>query len=186
MHREASRGCSGSGKRESRPRRPALTNPLPDARHRRPMLQQVEANCGAASQQLTVDAGYWSQGNAAYGAERGVDAHIATKRLKPARKRPRPEGGCRRAWMRRGVCGGSPALATEHTRRPEEGRPCVDRLGRQYTPSLTRSATGSSTHSPDRTEGEGRRKVALHRCSASLSRHTPSRSSAARDLAGDR
>lgn len=69
-----------------------ITNQSPDAQHLRPMLNQIEANCGAVPQQMTADAGYWSESNAAYCAERGVDAYIATERLKHGEKPPAARG----------------------------------------------------------------------------------------------
>ncbi len=72
----------------------AVTNQAPDQEHLRPMVGQIEQALGARPEHLSVDAGYWSEANADYCESRGVDAYIATGRLKhgeslpPIRGRP--------------------------------------------------------------------------------------------------
>lgn len=46
------------------------------------MLDETEANCGTRPRQVLADAGYFSEDNVAAAAERGIDALIATGRLK--------------------------------------------------------------------------------------------------------
>ena len=46
------------------------------------MVDETIANCGAVPGQVLADAGYFSEGNVAAAAQRGVDAFIATGRLK--------------------------------------------------------------------------------------------------------
>ena len=60
----------------------AVTNQAPDAEHLRPMLEQVEENCGALPTKLSGDAGYLSEANLEACEERGVDAYLATGRKK--------------------------------------------------------------------------------------------------------
>ena len=45
-------------------------------------LDEAEANCGTRPRQVLADAGYFSEDNVAAAAERGIDALIATGRLK--------------------------------------------------------------------------------------------------------
>ena len=61
---------------------PADCPTLPD------MLDAVVANCGAAPRQVLADAGYFSEDNVAAAAGRGVDALIATGRIKHNEKPP--------------------------------------------------------------------------------------------------
>ena len=70
----------------------ALTNQPPDAEHLRPMLAQVKENCGALPKKLSADAGYWSEENAEHCAGAGVDAYIATGRLKHGEELPPVRG----------------------------------------------------------------------------------------------
>lgn len=72
----------------------AVTNQAPDQEHLRPMLGRIEQALGVGPEHLSVDAGYWSEANADYCEGRGIDAYIATGRLKhgeslpPIRGRP--------------------------------------------------------------------------------------------------
>ena len=59
-----------------------LTNRSADCPEFTSMLDGVERNCGARPRQVLADAGYFSEDNVAAAAERGVDALIATGRLK--------------------------------------------------------------------------------------------------------
>jgi hypothetical protein len=70
----------------------AVTNQPPDAQHLPPMLKLTEENCGRAPDKMTADNGYWSEENEQYCRERGVDAYIATGRLKHGEK-PQPVRG---------------------------------------------------------------------------------------------
>ena len=70
----------------------ALTNQSPDTEHLPAMLDLVEVNTGAFPQRLTADAGYWSESNAAACEDRGVDAFIATGRLKHGESEPPVRG----------------------------------------------------------------------------------------------
>jgi transposase len=58
----------------------AVTNQPPDAEHFVPMLDQVAANCGRAPDEMSADAGYFSESNVASAIDRGVDPYIATGR----------------------------------------------------------------------------------------------------------
>ena len=66
----------------------AVTNQSPDAEHFEPMIDRVEANCGALPAKMSADAGYFSEANVAAAAARGIDAHIATGRRR--RSEPAP------------------------------------------------------------------------------------------------
>lgn len=59
-----------------------LTNRSADCPELTSMLDEVERNCGARPRQMLADAGYFSDDNVAASAGRGVDALIATGRLK--------------------------------------------------------------------------------------------------------
>lgn len=84
----------------------ALTNQSPDVEHFAPLMEQVIENCGSTPDVLTADAGYFSEDNLIRAAEVGVDAYIATGRLKhgeveaPVRGRA-PEGMTPKEWMSR-------------------------------------------------------------------------------------
>lgn len=59
-----------------------LTNQSADAPAFASMLDEIEANCGARPRQVLADAGYFSDDNVVAATHRGVDALIATGRLK--------------------------------------------------------------------------------------------------------
>ena len=59
-----------------------LTNQSADAPAFTPMLDEIAVNLGRYPTQILADAGYFSDSNAATAADRGVDALIATGRLK--------------------------------------------------------------------------------------------------------
>lgn len=80
----------------------ALTNQAPDTYHLVPLLERVEANCGALPSKATADTGYWAPSNAQWCEDHGVDAYIATGRMKrgwarepPARGDPPPDADAR-------------------------------------------------------------------------------------------
>ena len=60
----------------------AVTNQPPDVEHLAPIVEQVEHLCGAVPVKLSADSGYFSQENAAYCHDKGLDAYIATGRAK--------------------------------------------------------------------------------------------------------
>ncbi len=60
----------------------AVTNQPPDVEHFVPLLEQVVANCGAAPEATTADAGYYSEDNVVRAAQLGTDVYIATGRKK--------------------------------------------------------------------------------------------------------
>lgn len=59
-----------------------LTNQSADAPTFASMIDQTTANCGAQPRQVLADAGYFSEDNIAAATSRGIDALIATGRLK--------------------------------------------------------------------------------------------------------
>ena len=60
----------------------AMTNQAPDTYHLVPLLERVEANCGVLPSKTTADTGYWAPSNAQWCEDHGVDAYIATGRMK--------------------------------------------------------------------------------------------------------
>ena len=80
----------------------ALPNQAPDTYHLVPLLERVQANCGALPSKATADTGSWAPSNAQWCEDPGVDAYIATGRMKrgwarepPARGDPPPEANAR-------------------------------------------------------------------------------------------
>jgi transposase len=70
----------------------ALTNQAPDVEHFVPMLELLIENAGDVPEALTADAGYFCEANVMRAAELGVEAFIATGRLKHGEKPPAPVG----------------------------------------------------------------------------------------------
>lgn len=70
----------------------AVTNQPPDVEHFVPMLEGVVANCGRAPDEMSADAGYFSESNVVGAIERGVDPHIATGRKKHDEAAPMVRG----------------------------------------------------------------------------------------------
>jgi transposase len=58
----------------------ALTNQGPDVQHLAPIVERIRENIGNYPDKVTADAGFWSEENAQYCAENGVDAYISTRR----------------------------------------------------------------------------------------------------------
>jgi len=69
-----------------------VSNQPPDVEHLEPMLERIASNAGALPDVMTLDAGYWSEGNANLCADQGIDAYIATGRL-PHGQPPPPKRG---------------------------------------------------------------------------------------------
>lgn len=69
-----------------------VTNQAPDQEHLEPLLERTKENCGSYPAEALADAGYWSESNAAYCDRRGIDAHIATGRLKHGEQAPPVRG----------------------------------------------------------------------------------------------
>ena len=65
-----------------------LTNRSADCPEFASMLDEIEANCGHRPDQVLADAGYFSEDNVVAAADRGIDALIATGRLKHGEKPP--------------------------------------------------------------------------------------------------
>jgi len=57
-----------------------VTNQGPDVQHFRPLLEQSQRNTQAQPRQATADAGYWSDENAQFCQDAGIDAYISTRR----------------------------------------------------------------------------------------------------------
>lgn len=69
-----------------------VSNQPPDVEHLEPMLERIAATAGALPDVMTLDAGYWSEGNAKACADQGIDAHIATGRLPHGQPLPPKRG----------------------------------------------------------------------------------------------
>jgi transposase len=69
-----------------------VSNQPPDAEHLEPMLERIRSNCEALPKRFSSDAGYWSEANAEACAALGVDAHIATEKLKHGELPPAVRG----------------------------------------------------------------------------------------------
>jgi len=54
----------------------------PDTPHVKEMMRQTEANTGRRPKRACLDAGYFSEGNVRFLEEEGIDAYVATGRLK--------------------------------------------------------------------------------------------------------
>jgi transposase len=84
----------------------SVTNQPPDVEHFVPMMEQVIENCGGVPDKSTADAGYFSEANIVKAACMGIDAYVATGRLKhdalppPPRGRPPADLGIK-GWMAR-------------------------------------------------------------------------------------
>lgn len=70
----------------------ALTNQPPDVEHFIPLLERVVENCGSVPEAVTADSGYFSEQNVAKAASMGINAYIATGRLKHG-EQPKPVRG---------------------------------------------------------------------------------------------
>lgn len=84
-----------------------LGNSSADAPTFEPMLDETITNCGIKPRQVLADAGYFSEGNVAAAAEVGIDALIATGRMKhgetppPAPRGPIPKNATPKQRMAR-------------------------------------------------------------------------------------
>jgi transposase len=70
----------------------AVTNQPPDVEHFIPMMEQVGSNCGRMPRSSSADAGYFSEANAEWALNQGIDAHIATGRRKHDEPAPSVRG----------------------------------------------------------------------------------------------
>ena len=78
-----------------------VTDETNDKRQVEPMVGQMRGNLVAAGvtgnvKEMTADAGYYSEGNVDYLRGEGIDAYIATGRLKHHERLPPPRGRCPR------------------------------------------------------------------------------------------
>jgi transposase len=69
-----------------------VSNQPPDVEHLEPMLERILASTGELPDVMTMDAGFWSEGNAKACADQGIEAYIATGRL-PHGQPPPPQRG---------------------------------------------------------------------------------------------
>jgi len=78
-----------------------VTDEPNDKRQVEPMVGQMQENLVAAGvtgevKEITADSGYYSEGNVDYLRGEGIDAYIATERLKHHERLPPPRGRCPR------------------------------------------------------------------------------------------
>jgi hypothetical protein len=83
-----------------------VSNQAPDVEHLEPMVRRIAATAGALPDVLTTDAGYWSEDNADFCVDQGIDAYIATGRLPhgqplPPKRGPMPRNADAKARMAR-------------------------------------------------------------------------------------
>lgn len=69
-----------------------VTNQAADAPHLAPMMEKVEENTGSLPEELSADAGYFSESNIEALKERGIDPLVAAERLKHGETPPAPRG----------------------------------------------------------------------------------------------
>lgn len=94
-----------------------LSNQPPDAQYLVPTLMTAIAMAGEAPDKLTADSGYWSQANAEWCEEQGIDAYLATRRQRhgPHKEGPERSGSPARQAMKAKVS--SPAGEAIYRRR---------------------------------------------------------------------
>ncbi|MCP9773849.1 hypothetical protein KBY66_14735 [Synechococcus sp. Tobar12-5m-g] len=83
-----------------------LSNKPPDTEHLAPVTERIAANTGALPKVMSMDTGHWSEDNAIYCADLGIDAYIATGRLQqgqppPPKRGPMPKDDDAKARMGR-------------------------------------------------------------------------------------
>jgi len=65
-----------------------VSNQPPDVEYLQPLMEQAIQNCGQAPDQLSADAGYFSEANVAYALNQGIEPFIATERKKHSVEEP--------------------------------------------------------------------------------------------------
>ena len=65
-----------------------MTNQPPDAEHFQPLMEQVEHHCGSRPDEVSADAGYWSEENVSWCEDEGIDPYIPPDRLKHGERLP--------------------------------------------------------------------------------------------------
>lgn len=61
-----------------------LSNQPPDVEYLQPLMEQTICNCGQAPDQVSADAGYFSEANLVYALNQGIEPLIATERSRHA------------------------------------------------------------------------------------------------------
>ena len=69
-----------------------VTQDANDKQQVKPMVEQVKANAGEAPEKLSADSGFYSEANVEYLEGEGVDAYVATEKMKHGEKAPAPRG----------------------------------------------------------------------------------------------
>jgi len=69
-----------------------VTQEANDKQQVKPMVEQVKVNAGEAPEKLSADSGFYSEANVKYLEGEGVDAYVATEKMKHG-ERPSPPRG---------------------------------------------------------------------------------------------
>jgi len=69
-----------------------VTQEANDKKQAEPMSEQVKANAGEAPEKLSADSGFFSEANVKYLEGEGVDAYVATEKMKHGERPPPPRG----------------------------------------------------------------------------------------------
>ena len=69
-----------------------VTQEANDKRQVEPVTEQVKANTGGKPKEVSADSGFYSEANAEYLSGEGIDAYIATEKMKHAERPPAPRG----------------------------------------------------------------------------------------------
>lgn len=69
-----------------------VSNQAADAPHLRPMVERIQANTGGCPEELSADAGYFSDDNVKALSELAIEPLVAAERLKHREKPPAPRG----------------------------------------------------------------------------------------------
>ena len=69
-----------------------VTQEANDKRQVEPVTEQVKANTGGKPKEVSADSGFYSEANAGYLSGEGIDAYIATEKMKHGERPPAPRG----------------------------------------------------------------------------------------------
>ena len=69
-----------------------VTQEANDKRQVEPVTEQVKANAGRKPKSVSADSGFYSEANAEYLSDEGIDAYVATEKMKHGERPPSPRG----------------------------------------------------------------------------------------------
>jgi transposase len=69
-----------------------VTQEANDKRQVEPVTEQVKANTGRKPEEVSADSGFYSEANAEYLSDEGIDAYVATEKMKHGERPPSPRG----------------------------------------------------------------------------------------------